>query len=122
MKKTCLFSNDIFYPIEIDKNPMFKLISSFDEIQYILNNKKDGLFKFLYFNKNKIHEILYNLQGNIQINSNIINNDLSEYFYLILLLKDNPNIVNYEYTIKEIQNINAQLKNENNNLFKKLII
>ena len=87
-----------------------------------MNNKKDDIFKFLYFNKNIIHKILYYSEKIIQINSDIIKNDLSEYFYLILLLKDNPNIINYEYTIEEIQNINNQLNNENNNLFKKLII
>ena len=111
-------------PNEIENdNPIFKLISSFDEVNYTKNNFKEDLFKFLYFNKRKIHEILYDSDEFITISSDIIKNNISYYFYLTLLLEDDPNIINYIFSIELIRDINKQIENENdNNKFKNIII
>ena len=110
-------------PFVIDNNnPIFKLISSFDELKYILENKKENIFKFLYFNKNKIHPILYDLEKNITIKSDILeNNNLSYYFYLDSLLNSDTNTVNYGYSIEEIKTVNNQIENEKDNEIIKLI-
>ena len=106
-----------------EKNPINNLITSFHEIQSIIddNNPNPDKIKIIYFNKNKIHRILYDSDEMITLSSNIIKNNISHYFYIMLLLKDNENIVNYTYSIDFIKNINAELNNNNNKL-KSLII
>ena len=106
---------------EIDNNnPIFKLISSYDEVKYILENKKEKIFKFLYFNKNTIHPILYDSQEIIIIKSDILKNNLSYYFYLDSLLNSEKNTVNYGYSIEEIKIVNNQIENEKDNEIIKL--
>ena len=107
-------------PFEIsEKDPIFQLLSKFSEITFILEqdvkNLNLNLMKFLYFNKKKIHEILYEEQEIIKIENNIIDNKLSDYFYLTLLIEDNKDTVNYEYSLDFINNIFSQLKQDNNN-------
>ena len=113
-------------PFEISqKDPIFQLLSNFSEIKYILNQdiKKLNLnlMKIFYFNKKKINEILYEAQKIINID-NIIDNKLSDYFYLTLLIEDNIDIVNYEYSLDFINIIFNQLKQDNNNNYKKIIL
>ena len=110
------------YEIDANKNPIFRIISSFNELKYVLNKVKGDIFKFLYFNRKKIHYIIYLEEEMIQINKELIKRDLSCYFYLFLLLEDDPNIVNYEYSIGLIRDKNDELEKENNsNIFKDLI-
>ena len=122
-KLSLFYSTTLFESNEIDEdiNPISRIISSFNEVEYILNKKNDDIFKILYFNKKNLNKILYKEDKLIQINEELIKSDLSYYFYLILLLEDNPNIVNYEYSIDLIKNINNELEMENNNKFKLLI-
>ena len=103
-------------PSEIDNNdPIFKLISSYDDIEYILKNKKENIFKFLYFNKNQVQQILYESDKIITITSDILlKNDLSYYFYLNVLLNYNTDTVDYQYSKEEIKTVNNQLKYEKN--------
>ena len=113
-------------PFEISqKDPIFQLLSKFSEIKFILNQdiKKLNLnlMKIFYFNKKKINEILYEAQKIINID-NIIDNKLSDYFYLTLLIEDNIDIVNYEYSLDFINIIFNQLKQDNNNNYKKIIL
>ena len=91
-------------------------IKKYEEIDTILKSFKENKGKFLYFNKNDIHKLLYDSEGTITINNNIVKNKISDYFYLLLLIEDNPSLINYVYSIDFIQNINNQLENEGNNL------
>ena len=107
-------------------NPISNLFSSFDEIKYIIenNNKYLNLFKFIYFNSTKINSILYDSEEMIHLNSTDIKNDISNYFYLALLLESDQTIVNYEYSFDIIKNIDKQLKNKenkDNNIFKQMV-
>ena len=77
--------------------------------------------KFLYFNKKKIHEILYEEEEKINLD-NIIDNKLSDYFYLTLLIEDNKDMVNYEYSFDIFNNLFNQLKQDNNNNYKNIIL
>ena len=107
-------------------NPISNLFSSFDEIKYIIenNNKYLNLFKFIYFNRTKINSILYDSEEMIHLNSTDIKNDISNYFYLALLLESDQTVVNYEYSFDIIKNIDKQLKNKenkDNNIFKQMV-
>ena len=88
------------------------LIIKYEEIDTILKNFIYNKVKFLYFNKKDIHKILYDSEETITINKDIVKNDMSDFFYLLLLIEDNPAIISYVYSIDFIKNINNQLGNE----------
>ena len=95
------------HPLEIDDNdPIFKLISFYKEIENIIQYKKEKASKFLYFNKINVHKILYDSENVIKFISEMLEYNLSNYFYLIALLDYNTNIVNYDYSKEEIKTIN----------------
>ena len=99
-------------------------LSNMNELNDILKDGDSKIISFLYFFRRKISKILYNNEEIININSNIINKrNISDYFYLSLLIKDDPNIINYIYSIDIIKELNDLLKVEkDNNNLKKLII
>ena len=115
--------NDPYEKEKVEQNPISNLFSSFDEIKYIIenNNKYLNLFMFIYFNSTKINLILYVSEEMIHLNSTDIKNDISNYFYLALLLESDQTIVNYEYSFDIIKNIDKQLKNKDNNIFKQMV-
>ena len=99
---------------------IIKLISNFKEIQLIQSMNYPDFFKFLYFNRIKIHYILYFDQAFITINE--INNTIKNYFYLSLLLLENKYIVNYIYSIEFIKQINQLQTKEKKQKLKILIM
>ena len=106
---------------ELEENKyVSKLISKFEEINDILNLKKNSI-KFIYIYKTNIHNILYEKEETININSEIMINNLSNYFYLIKLIEDNPNIVNYKYSLVFIKDANYNIKNKKNNKIRNII-
>ena len=118
--------NDPYEKEKVEQNPISNLFSSFDEIKYIIenNNKYLNLFKFIYFNRTKINSILYDSEEMIHLNSTDIKNDISNYFYLALLLESDQTVVNYEYSFDIIKIIVKQLKNKenkDNNIFKQMV-
>ena len=117
--------NKIFNePYEIINDPINKLFFNFNEVDKILQIKEPKTIKFIYFNKLTIHKILYNEEEIINI---VINNkeslyNLNIYFYLLLLLLDNKDIINYSFSIEFIRNINDYIIIPNiNEICKKLI-
>ena len=101
---------------EIKNNFQSQLINKYEVIKSILNQDIDNKMKFLYFNKENIHQILYDEEETIELNNNRVKNNISNYFYLLLLIDDNHTLINYEYSIDFINNINKQLINENKQL------
>ena len=105
MKKAVSFKLKLCYdvpqinPIE-NKDILFNLISNYSEIEFISKSNKTDNLKFLYFNRNVIHKIL--IDGNKIISINQNHKNLSDYFYLSLLLLENPFIINYKYSIEYI--------------------
>ena len=76
-------------------------------------NKSENII-ILFFNKDIIHNILYNSQTNIRIEPDDTKINLYYNFYLVLLILDKEN-TNYEYNIEYIRKINNErkrLKNE----------
>ena len=106
---------------ENEQNPLIKLISNYEEIKNILNLKDEIIYKYLYFNKKKVHDILYDEEEVIHVDFKI-EKTMIFYFYLNLLINDNTTIVNYSYSIDFIKEIKDFQKNNNDNIYKKIII
>ena len=82
----------------LPNNNLKLLLSNYTEVSSILKSNKKDLIYFLYFNRDNIHNILYDEEKLIQIKINKNNRNLSYYFYLSLLIKD-KDIINYSYSI-----------------------
>ena len=90
------------------KESLNKLIYRFEEISDLLNflnEKNENIPKFIYDNMNNIHEILYDSDEVINLNSFQIKENLSNYFYLNLLITQNKEIVNYSYSFDFINKL-----------------
>ena len=113
MNSTKLFSEKL--PIfEIKTiNAFSQPLSNSTQVKELLSLEINNKMKILYFNSKIVHKYLYEINDTIKIDSKIIKNELSNCFYLALLLEENTDIVNYEYQIDLIREINNQLKNEN---------
>ena len=106
---------------EINNNdPIYKLISDYSDIENITKVNEEQITKYFYYNRKCIHQILYDADKTIYFNYKEINNNLSFYFYLILLINDMPDILNYTYDSKYIKEINNQ-QEKDDNLYKKII-
>ena len=105
-----------------NENPIFMLLSNFEEIQNILKIDNLNYLKFFYFNKIKTHEILYDKEKLITINDKNVNSKFYLYFYLSLLIEENNNVVNYQYSYDLIKNINEIQKREKDKIIKKVIL
>ena len=120
--KIRLINNTVSQSIENGNNNrdlMAKLINNMSEINELLKNK---ILQFFYFNRKIIHDILYENDEFIQINQDILEEKMSNYFYLILLIKDNPNIINYTYSINIINNLANKIQDDKNNILKNILI
>lgn len=122
-KKDISFKNKISIIVTdqlLSNDSEFELLSNYEEIIQILNNlseEKKNMFMYLFFNKKKAHNILYNSDEVIDINSYNIENGLNYYFYLNLLIKENIEIINYSYSfdfINELYKIDDNLSPDNN--------
>ena len=106
------------------KESLNKLIYSFEELPKILkylNEKKENIPKFIYNNINNIHEILYNSNEVINLDSFSFQQNLTNYFYLSLILMYNPEIVNFTYSFEFI-NKNSLIRDREEKKYKKILI
>ena len=106
----------------IKNDPIYNLLSDYSEIEDIIEIDLPEKMKYFYFNRYKINEILYEKDKVIEINSNLIQNKLSEYFYLTLLIESNKNIINFVYSYNFIKDINEKIKGINNYTLKEMIM
>ena len=96
----------------LSKDPIYKLISKFDDIQFILNNYKTQYKKIFYFNGN-INNILRENDKKIIIEKDL--NNISELYYLSLLMDSDKSFINYICFFKNIDIIYNNLKKISNN-------
>ena len=116
LKISLSFSATLNDSIELENNsPIYNLLSEYSEIEDIYKINKPDKMKYLYFNRNIIKEILYDKDKVIEINSNLIQNKLSDYFYLALLIEYSKNITNFAYSYSFIKEVNENIKSNNNN-------
>ena len=110
----------------LSKDSDFKLIENFEELMTIINDiKVDNIFKFIFSFKSTIHNILYEEEETINIQNFILKKELSEYYYLVLLIEDNEEIFNYAYNfdfIKDVHNLFKIINSKKDNSFQKIII
>jgi len=100
----------------------FSLISTYSELIEILNTIENKT-KFFYLDKEAIYEIMYQEEEVIPIES--MKYDYSFIYYLSLLIKENKEMVNFNFRIdfiKEIDNENNNQENELKILFISRII
>jgi len=93
----------------------FKTIQNYEElmkiIQEINEDPNENIFKFIFSYRSLIHEyILYNEEQTIKIDNFKLKNQFAEYYYLSELIKDNEEIVNYEYDFEFIKKYYELLK------------
>ena len=113
-KLNILFYSSINSEIKINNDPIPYLLSDDSEIKNFYGWKY--FTKILYFNMKSIHRLLYQFDLIIRIDDNAPN-DLSFNYYLILLIKDEPEIINYEFSINYIKIFNKLKNNEQNKYF-----
>ena len=85
------------------------LLSTYSEFTEILNNIENKT-KFLYLDNKAIHDILSKEEEIIQIEEEIY--EYSFIYYLSLLIKENKDIVNYDFGIDFIKVMGAKTKVE----------
>ena len=114
------YDSTIFIPVEIENNPISKLINNFNEVKQL--SGVSHFLKFLYFHRKIIHKILYDEDEIIYIDD-INDNDLCSYIYLNFLIDDNTNVVNYKYSFEFIKKIcNIQSKEDKKNNIKVILL
>ena len=116
----CSYSS-LINPLSLKDNK-YNLISNFSEIKTIQKAYKNDFLKIFYFNMKNVHNILFELEESIKINTDDENDNCNNYFYLCSLIVDNPYIINYEYSIDYIYNIIKYQKTIDNHLSLKNII
>ena len=110
------------FGINENNNQLFeKIISNYKEIQEILNLKEKDIFKFIYFNKTKVHQILYDEDEIINVDFEIEKN-LSFYFYFHFLIREDKWQINYQFSIDFINQLNSLQENNNDKKYQKMII
>ena len=101
-------------------DPFTKIIESYDEIQQI--KKEENVIQLLYFNRENIHQILFEKDDILNIEHFKFEKNLSSCFYLILLIIENPYIVDYIYSLNFIRQINDMQNNIKDQIYKKIIL
>ena len=88
------------------------LVKNYTELEEILKSLKESKIKFCYIHRKKIHFILYEADEIFNIDRV---DKLSDYFYLILLINEEKDLIDYSFNfdlIKQIFDKNNQEKNE----------
>ena len=117
-KLSLCYYTTLYQSSEINNNdPIYKLLKDSD-IDSIMKISDEEITKFIYFNREQIHKELYDSNRVIHFLYKKKNEALSFYFYLSLLIQDNPGVLNYTYDPDYIKKINKQT--DNSNIFSKL--
>ena len=121
MKNKNEIQNYLFSKHLYKNNPF--VLKKYSDLEKFLETESGNFIKFCYIYREKIHLILYDEEKLISIKFNKYNK-LSHYAYLILLIKENADIVNYSYELDLINLINNEnIKiNKENIVLKNLII
>ena len=117
-KLSLCYYTTLYQSSEINNNdPIYKLLKDSD-IDSIMKISDEEITKFIYFNREQIHKELYDSNRVIHFLYKKKNEALSFYFYLSLLIQDNPGVLNYTYDPDYIKKIDKQT--DNSKVFNKL--
>ena len=112
--KKKLNTHDIQSLNYLAKEPLNNLICNFEELEkllYYLKENKLNMPENIYFCMINFHSILYKEDKTINIESYNNKIELSNLFFLNLLIMDNINVINYEYSFDFIKSIFDSNKN-----------
>ena len=110
----------------LSNDSQFKIISNYDELNKILlkvnENPNENILEFIYSYKSIIHNnILYKEEKTINIGNFKLKNIIAEYYYLYLLIIEEAEIINYEYSFEFLKKVYSFLKNINSKSNYKLL-
>ena len=107
------------------ENNKLSLINNISDINQILKEDYSDKMKLFYYNRENIHNILYNDEEIITIDNTIIQKTFSNYYYLASLIICNKDILNYNYNkdfIKDLDDLKQTTINKLSKiLFSKII-
>ena len=89
-----------------NKEPINQLLNNIEDIEYILHSGKQKSFNFFYFNWKTIHDILYEEDKLFHLENNNISFQLSDFFYIDIIIIHYDDIVEFKYSLKLIEKIN----------------
>ena len=101
-------NNDLIESERKILNPFLYLFENYDNIRELLKTTYTNIFEFIYLNKYKIHKILYVADSNIFVDFSLVK-EFSDYYYLYLLIKEQPEMINYKYDFQLIKGANGML-------------
>jgi hypothetical protein len=126
--KKKLFTKEIQSLDCLIKAPLNNLISTFEDLGKLLEFYKENNLNIpenIYFCMTNFHAILYNNEETIDIASYNIKIDLNNLFFLDLLIMENLETLNYEYSfdfIKKIHDSNKEAKSLRKVIISKIIL
>ena len=83
-------------------NPFYELINNKDNITSILKGRDLNVLEYLYLNRHKIHQILYDFDSTITINEEMLK-EYTDYYYLYCLIKYQSVLINFKYNFQIVQ-------------------
>ena len=106
-----------------DKNNFVKgLPFKLEEIKIIQKFNHPDFLKFLYINKDKVHEKLYDEEEWLKIDFEIKDTKISKYIYLCFLIEDQQEVLDYEYSFELIKKLSVIQRDEKEKILKKIIM
>ena len=111
LTQICLFNFKPYLEFKFLEEGFANLLPAlyFDKDKQKLELETD-IIKFIYFNRNWFHNILYEKEELIKIEFEEQKRNLYYNFYLNLLIKEDPEIINYTYSLYFIKKINIERK------------
>jgi len=102
-----------------DKNNFVKgLPFKLEEIKIIQKFNHPDFLKFLYINKDKVHEKLYDEEEWLKIDFEIKDTKISKYIYLCFLIEDQQEVLDYEYSFELIKKLSVIQRDEKEKILK----
>ena len=112
---------DLYQKFLIPYEDKLLLLLNFEEFKKIFKSKNKKIYELFYLSKKNLNKILYDNKKLIFLKSKFPEKNLANLFYICLLIKDKPYIINYVYNYNYIKNIYFINQDDKNNL-KKFIL
>ena len=111
LTQICLFNFKPYLEFKFLEEGFANLLPAlyFDKVKQKLESNPDNM-KYIYFIRKWFHKILYEREELIKIEFEEQKRNLYYNFYLNLLIKENPEIKNYAYSLDFIKEINIERK------------
>ena len=93
-----------------------------EEINKIQKMNRPDFLIFLYINKDKLHDQLYENEEFLKIDIEIKDKKICQYIYLCLLIEDRAEVCNYQYLFELISKLNDIQRGEKEKILKKIIM